>query len=495
MSTFFSSWENAENSTRFSKVSRDVLVVGTAAFIAALLGIYSRPVGFLATVWPANAVILGLMVRNRGYAAPLCWLVAGSALVTADVATGTSLSLAFWMSVANMSGVLVGYLLYIRIEWEHTQLQGPLSVMYLLIIGVSAASAAAVTGAGVEVVIFGRDPALSWISWFSSELANTLAVLPVMLTAPGVVDTSKKLQNWRLPLRSVFSQAWPAIAVAVSLIAAWWVGGPGALAFPFPALLWCALTYSRFTTALVTLVVSMSALAWLTLGGLAFSPLLSDVQNMNSVRLGVALLALGPLTVATVTYARKELVERLKRTTTHDYLTDALTRSALTRDGISLLQQLSSGGKSVAVLVCDIDNFKSINDTYGHASGDGVLVAFSSVVSQCIRSTDLFGRIGGDEFVVILSDVNRDQAEQIADRIKTQFSSLTLTGNRNRTFSASVSVGGISLSRAHSNLAHLIDVADGVLYRAKEQGRDRVMMTEYHQLSLLSNKSTEKLSH
>jgi diguanylate cyclase (GGDEF)-like protein len=122
----------------------------------------------------------------------------------------------------------------------------------------------------------------------------------------------------------------------------------------------------------------------------------------------------------------------------------------------------------------DLDRFKQVNDTYGHATGDEILRIFSHSARQTLRNDDLIGRIGGEEFGVALRGLSEGAAYVIADRIRIAFSR---AAEDSRGISATVSAG-VSSAHLDSTLDSLISSADNALYRAKAKGRDRIEIAE-----------------
>jgi len=122
----------------------------------------------------------------------------------------------------------------------------------------------------------------------------------------------------------------------------------------------------------------------------------------------------------------------------------------------------------------DLDNFKSVNDTYGHVAGDQLLNQIADCCRASFREIDIISRYGGDEIVVLLIENDLDQAYQIADRFRQTIASRvfrTDVGNLTTT----ISIGVASLTDKTENLTQLIDQADRALYLAKEAGRNRIM--------------------
>lgn len=451
-------------------------LVFAVVLLASLFGIFTRPLGFLAAFWPANAILLGFFVRFPRLVSPTGWLAAVAGYFAADLLTGGGFLITLWLTAANLAGVVVGVFLFRRASEDDRRLRRPSSVLNLFGILTAVAAAAAVIGAGAAPVFFER-PFLSGVAfWFATELTNGIIVLPVLLTA------SFTLPNWPPQRRAgdealMLRRAAPALVLLATVLAGVLVGGPGALTFPAPALLWCALSYPLFPTVLLTMLVSIWHLVAISLGFFVSDVVGLDGDTM-SARLGVMLLALAPLTVASINLAREELLTRLERLATYDTLTGALSRAAFMQRGHELIAASARSGP-YAVLMLDIDRFKQINDTYGHAAGDRVLSAFSGGVRTSLRDQDLFGRIGGEEFSVILPNTQREDALGIAERVRAHIEKLPIPIDADLPLQVTVSIGITHQPRPASVLLDaLISMADRALYVAKSQGRNRIVHAE-----------------
>lgn len=154
-----------------------------------------------------------------------------------------------------------------------------------------------------------------------------------------------------------------------------------------------------------------------------------------------------------------------------DPLTGALNRRGLNSELRTHVEPMPSGA-GLAVIAMDLDNFKAINDLHGHEAGDLVLQNFSDTVRACIRSEDLFARIGGEEFALVLPDTAPEKALQMAERIREQVSRLDFSTN-GIPVQVTVSVG-VGTSDSRTAFPLLMRIADEALYEAKRQGRNRV---------------------
>jgi len=156
------------------------------------------------------------------------------------------------------------------------------------------------------------------------------------------------------------------------------------------------------------------------------------------------------------------------RTLAHkDFLTGTLTRRAFTESAERLIQQLERSGESAALLVLDIDHFKRVNDRFGHGLGDRVLKAVSSCCAELLRPIDLLGRLGGEEFAIVLTGVGVSTAMLGAERIRRAVEALEVDRVR-----VTVSIG-LTMSTADPVLDCWLAEADGLLYEAKNGGRNR----------------------
>lgn len=171
--------------------------------------------------------------------------------------------------------------------------------------------------------------------------------------------------------------------------------------------------------------------------------------------------------------AKERTEHRHKTAALVDPLTGVANRRAFLQDGEAQLRRQATDPRPTAVMLLDLDNFKSINDRFGHAVGDRVLEIFADVSSGCMRHIDLFGRLGGEEFAALLRDTNRDRALAVAEQIRTSFAEATREVE-GRTVGATVSIGIVISHDAVLDLSALLAQADHALYRAKDSGRNRV---------------------
>lgn len=180
------------------------------------------------------------------------------------------------------------------------------------------------------------------------------------------------------------------------------------------------------------------------------------------------------LFLALLLLVQTSLSEQMQAALTFDSLTRAYSRRSILDELERELQRCRRVGGKLAVLLLDIDHFKSINDRYGHAGGDTALRHYAQVVQRAVRATDRFGRLGGEEFVLLMYDCDPAralvQAQRVCDALRD--APLQLQGAE----VPMTTSGGLALFQRGDTADGILVRADAALYRAKQQGRDRVEM-------------------
>ena len=167
------------------------------------------------------------------------------------------------------------------------------------------------------------------------------------------------------------------------------------------------------------------------------------------------------------------LVGKLRKELVTDRLTGAKNRNYLNEISKQLMSLAKRSNTPLSLIVCDIDWFKKINDTYGHAAGDKVLIEFSNEIKNTLRTADVLIRIGGEEFVILLPQCNIEKALITAERLRLAIDMLTINVEKEAiSMSASFGVAEADLT---NDIDHNINNADSALYEAKRSGRNKVV--------------------
>nr|WP_283108236.1 GGDEF domain-containing protein [Shewanella electrodiphila] len=162
-----------------------------------------------------------------------------------------------------------------------------------------------------------------------------------------------------------------------------------------------------------------------------------------------------------------------KRRSQTDYMTGISNRRYTMEQGNKLFALAKKRNEPLAVIIFDIDKFKIINDTYGHAVGDLAIKATASKARHWFKKSDILGRIGGEEFLLILPNTDLDQAVEVAERLRISIEQHQFKFN-DITLEFTISLG-VSIKHDDSdNLAQMIKAADAGLYKAKNSGRNQV---------------------
>ena len=169
------------------------------------------------------------------------------------------------------------------------------------------------------------------------------------------------------------------------------------------------------------------------------------------------------------------LYRQMEELATLDSLTGLLNRRAMLSRLDAEWSRCRRTGRALALMSVDVDRFKSINDNYGHAIGDEAIVAVASVIRRAIRRDDFAGRLGGDEFLVVMPDTDRQGGLEAGDRLRIAAESLELRPQSSGVpFSLTLSLGIASFPETHADdPARLLQASDQALYRAKAFGRNR----------------------
>jgi diguanylate cyclase (GGDEF)-like protein len=175
-------------------------------------------------------------------------------------------------------------------------------------------------------------------------------------------------------------------------------------------------------------------------------------------------------------HERERLIADLATLAETDFLTGLLNRRAFHVRAVALCASLHEPEQMLTLIVFDIDHFKRINDSYGHAGGDNVLVAVAQACHQTWRRTDIVARIGGEEFAVLCTVPSMAQASAMAQSMRRRIERLTVPAD-GRTITSITSSFGVVCARADeiSDIDALLKQADALLYRAKASGRNCVI--------------------
>ncbi|WP_428026459.1 diguanylate cyclase [Arcobacter sp.] len=171
----------------------------------------------------------------------------------------------------------------------------------------------------------------------------------------------------------------------------------------------------------------------------------------------------------------KKLNEELKELSSKDHLTQLYNRRYFTEAAITMQSLSIRNNHHVSIIILDVDNFKNINDTYGHSVGDNVIVSLSRILENNCRKSDIVARFGGEEFVILLYNTSLSFAQSIAENIRENVEDYFLEINKEKlSFTLSLGVAQFD-AKLDKDIESTINRADKALYAAKESGKNKVV--------------------
>ncbi len=232
--------------------------------------------------------------------------------------------------------------------------------------------------------------------------------------------------------------------------------------------------------AIVLLVVSGAGyFSWIALVGLMPSAYAGPLLPGPWFATVILVTVLGKVALAFIVLAMAK--ERLELHQRVEAMTDALTglpnRRGFYRQAMRRLRERRPAARPAAVLLFDLDHFKLINDRFGHGVGDRVLMVFADILANSLKATDIIGRVGGEEFAVLLDDADPETGCAVAERVRVAFEAdgAVIAGGR---VAPTASVGVAAVSPAAYSLQEMLSFADSALYQAKASGRNCVRVSE-----------------
>ena len=302
------------------------------------------------------------------------------------------------------------------------------------------------------------------VTWTGARVFDGRPVEPVYLVTGAVLW----LLICRLPVLSEAVQVRALIASAIITVYTWltayefWRGRNEQLVSRWPAIFMLFANGALYLlrTPLIAMLPfapnnSIYGSVWLTV--LSFEALLFTIS------VAFILLAM----------AKERTELRHRNAAMLDPLTGIANRRSFLADASLLAKRHVAHPRPTAVLLIDLDHFKSINDRFGHAVGDSVLELFTQAARNSVRASDLLGRIGGEEFAAVLCETSRERAVAVADRIRESFA-LAAKEVDGRPLCATVSIGVAHCDQPMLDVPEMLAQADQALYFAKENGRNRV---------------------
>ncbi|ASG65530.1 sensor domain-containing diguanylate cyclase [Idiomarina piscisalsi] len=352
-----------------------------------------------------------------------------------------------------------------------------LSSTIMAFLGIAALSSFCAAWLGTEVMVAGnllQAEALwyTWLPWWIGDLSGVIVLTPIFIAL--VSWRYPQIERWLGGLKftegggswSSFSTKLLIIVImlAVCLVISMFSSYEEAaflVFFLILPLLWVSYTESPLKTAIALAV--FSTITAFSIGLLGLMDYAIVYQFAVTV---IASTAWFGLTVPALVAHNQYLTHQVSQ----DGLTSAASREHFMQQADLLLKMARRRNKPISVIMFDLDKFKAINDTYGHIVGDSALVEITNAVNAQLRESDVLGRFGGDEFMILLPDTDQSGAVGVAHKLREGISKIVIPSLAER-LSCSFGVAQVSKDE-HIMVA--VDRADRALLQAKRNGRDRI---------------------
>jgi diguanylate cyclase (GGDEF)-like protein len=171
----------------------------------------------------------------------------------------------------------------------------------------------------------------------------------------------------------------------------------------------------------------------------------------------------------------EELQNKLQEQAHRDPMTNLYNRRYFHEVSSSIFQIVQRDDHHISLIMIDIDNFKRINDTYGHAVGDEVIKKLASLLERNVRKSDIVSRFGGEEFVILLPSTDLKGAQKIASKIREAVEEILIVADES-VIRFTISLGLADIRSSDQNIEAILNRADKALYKAKESGKNRVVV-------------------
>jgi len=433
--------------------------------LAQLAFVLSDPVSVGASFWPAAGLTMAalLLLPTRQWV----WVIGGIVIgeCSGNLLRGYPLSASLFWTLGNCVEPLLGAWL-IRRSGNLLGSLTPLgNLLRFMIYGVVVAPLVGASIGSLGTILIMGSPA--WQVWPKYVVGDALGVL---VMAPVLLSWFDAKPMPRRPLESALLMA-SVVALCVLAFRNWGHSIDIILTnLLLPLMLWAALRFGVQGTAWVILVIANVANI---ATGLGYGPFtVVEYASGHGITVLQILLAISSATALVVAALTNDLIQglhkesRLLHQAHHDTLTGLHNRTGLHYRLEQMQHRRGTDSGALNVLMCDLDEFKDVNDRYGHLTGDRVLEEVARRIKNCIRDADIAARLGGDEFIVVISNSNRETVGSIAARI------LEAMEQPVGEISITMSIG-IANAAMDDDFQESFAAADRALYKAKHIGRNR----------------------
>lgn len=461
-------------------LSYTVFAFALLIFVLTVSGGYISSSFGLVEIWPVNAIVVAVVIRLCGR---YCFRVFASifiALFLGYIYLKNNQTLAFIKALSDFLCIATAIYL-LQYKFVIADLRNNKSMLKVLVAGMLA-SLVQTFVISISAYWLGYVDGLYLLSNFLGQWLGFSTLLPLFLLLHlPLKENEKRNLDIRRLLGHISKLEFisPILVLLLSCLLFYSLGLTTAIILIMAALLYCAYFYQQTATAILVLLTALY-ITFVSNYGLFVHEELVGIKELKirvliSLQLGMQALVMVPLLVSSSLAYRNDQIKALNKALDHDDLTKALSRQAFVRSATELITKTPPALYGNAVLMLDIDFFKNLNDTHGHAAGDIVLMEFARSISNGIRPDDLFGRLGGEEFGLVLPNTTVTNAVETAERLRKDVERIELYYDSDEPLRITVSIGIAHDTQVINNkLEDILSCADQAMYQAKNTGRNQV---------------------
>lgn len=462
--------------TKFIKQSVEILVVAMIYIVTAKIGqLFAIPPGNITPVWLPSGIVLALILIRGTYLWPAVFIGAffGNASAYIDFSSTTSIMSAITSGTFNGIGDVISALLPVYVMKRYL---GSVNIFKRLkhywfflwsavIAGPFISAVFGVTSLAWMGFLEWPDYYTSFITWWVGDAVGVLILAPTIL----IYKYENRDYNRQINHTEMISFLVTVVGLSYLIIKASFevIFLPPANYFMIPLLFW-ALTRLNQKTVYLTILAYMAVTVYST--SLNIGPFSAESQLIALLQMQgfMILLTISVFIVSTLLNERNVLLSQLEDKVSHDLLTNAKSRLYFEEQLKQEIHRFDRQEIPFSLIMFDIDNFKEVNDSYGHLTGDEILKAIVKEVSKNLRQTDTLARWGGEEFMLLLPGANVHGAHSYAETVRKRIEQKKFLEQVHITIS--LSIHEYQVGQTYNKfLAEL----DHGLYQSKSQGRNR----------------------
>lgn len=467
-----------------------VLILLALGYFATALGglAISRQAGNIATLWPPNGMLVAalmLTTRKRWGDVLLAGMIGSLA---ANMYNGNTALTACSITLANLVEALIAASIIRTRTGRRLLFQRSSDVVVLIVAAIAAAVVAGALSAASAHLLAHAPFKTIFVKWMLGDLLGLLVVMPIAII---VHDLLRHGPDIILSGRTQAEATLVMAAVVLVSVAVYAPQAPPVQFLVMPTVLLASYRLGPFGAAMSTTIVAVLGSVGTAAAAQAVASSPYDVTlKVFNFQLNLAVLFLTALPIGSAMAQRSQLEhdlmdekERADRYAADmallvnvDDLTGLSTRRHLLEELDRLATAAKRAGQPLTLAMIDIDHFKPINDQFGHAVGDAVLMAIGAACRSAVRADDVIGRLGGEEFAMLMPLTDQHAAYSIVDRLRESVAEIAIPVNDGRSVSVTISVGLATFEG--QQIDRLLVDADRALYMAKEAGRNRIVLAE-----------------